>query len=382
MNKKIILFGFLMLLFVNLAFSQTFTDFKDFNTTVHLFELRGCPDCAKQKYFLENIVLPKYPNINIISYSIMDSANQALFHEMMAERDVEKYNVMVPVVFIGNNVFQQYYEDDKELIFRAIEGKDVQNEIDAVRGQRIINVPFVGPVNLGDYSLFLSALVIGSLDGLNICSIGALILILMIVLSFNSRKKIFLYGGLFILTSVLIYGVLVFAWTAIFDILASYIGPLNLVIAIAAFIGGVIFLTKFVQFIKYGPACEYNGNRFVVNATKKVKEAFSNEKRQAIFLISSVVVFATIITLVELPCSFGLPMIYGGILTVSGLSLLGYFWYVLLYLFFYMLIEIIIFIGALITKEVWFAETNFIIWIYGFGTAVLFFLSYYYLFGI
>jgi len=301
---------------------------------------------------------------------------------MMEEQGVEDYRLMVPTTFIGDNTFQNFYSEDEELMKRAIEGENVQNEIHEVRGKSFVDIPFIGELNLGEWSLPLAAFVIGSLDGLNVCSIGALILILMIVIGFKSRKKILFYGCLFIFTAVAIYGGLVFAWTALFNALARYIGFINILIGLAALGGGLFFLNKFIKFYKYGPACEYSGNKFVINATNKLKEAFQDEKSQILFLSISVITFAAVITIVELPCSFGLPLVYGGILAGAGLTWASYTFYILLYLLFYMLIELIIFVGAVITKEVWFSESNMITWVYGLGTLVLFFLAYYYIIGI
>lgn len=350
--------------------------------TIHFFEERGCPDCARQKEFLEDIILKEYPEVEIIEYPIRDPENQEKFHQMMEEQGVEDYRLMVPTTFIGDNTFQNFYSEDEELMKRAIEGENVQNEIHEVRGKSFVDIPFIGELNLGEWSLPLAAFVIGSLDGLNVCSIGALILILMIVIGFKSRKKILFYGCLFIFTAVAIYGGLVFAWTALFNALARYIGFINILIGLAALGGGLFFLNKFIKFYKYGPACEYSGNKFVINATNKLKEAFQDEKSQILFLSISVITFAAVITIVELPCSFGLPLVYGGILAGAGLTWASYTFYILLYLLFYMLIELIIFVGAVITKEVWFSESNMITWVYGLGTLVLFFLAYYYIIGI
>lgn len=354
----------------------------DEKITIHFFEQRGCPDCGRMKYFLDNVIRQDYPEVEIIEHMISRAENQEKFHEMMKERGIKDYRLVVPTLFIGENYLQDFYEEDKELIKRAIEGENLQREFNAIRKKGLIKIPFFGELEIGGWSLPILALIIGSLDGLNVCSIGALILILMIVLSFQSRKKILFYGGLFILTSVIIYGFLVFIWTALFNILSSIIGPMNFIIGFAALFGGIYFLNKFIKFKKYGPGCEYSGNKFVIKFTNKMREAFENKKSQTVFLTTSVIVFAAIITLVELPCSFGLPMVYGGILANSGLSWLGYLFYILLYLFFYMLIEIIILIGAVITKEVWFAESKMITWIYLAGTIVLFFLAYYYLIGV
>jgi glutaredoxin len=373
------LIGFFLFSFVSPKIIEPST-FEE-KITIHFFEQRGCPDCGRQKEFLEKTIKEEYPHIEIKEYSIAKAENQEKLHQMMDERKIKDYKLVVPTTFIGENYFQGFYEEDKELIIKAIKGENIQRELENIRGKQIIRIPFIGEVELGNWSLPVLAFVIGNLDGLNVCSIGALILILMIVLVFDSRKKIFFYGGLFIVTAVLIYGTLVFAWTTLFDLLSSVIGPINFFIGIAALFGGAYFLNQFIKFYKYGPSCEYNENKFVVKATKRVKQAFGNEKNQTIFLVTSVIIFAAIITLVELPCSFGLPMVYGGILANSELSFGGYLFYIGLYLFFYMLIEIIIFIGAVITKEVWFAESKMITWIYFAGTIVLFFLAYYYLIG-
>ncbi len=385
-----IFFSLLLVLFLtSFVFAQgnSQENFQGEGITIHYFYMRGCPDCERQKDFLENVIIIEYPEVEIIEYNIRETKNQEKFHEMMAEREIENYRLNVPTTFIENNTFQGFHEggefydyDDKELMKRAIEGEYVQDEIYEVRGKHLVQIPFIGKVDLGTWALPIVALVIGSLDGLNVCAIGALILILMIVLGFESRKKIILYGGMFILTTVVVYGLLVFAWTALFNALASYISVMNIIIGLAAFGGGLYFGKKFIQFYKYGPACDYTDNKFIINATNRLKTAFKSEKRQTTFLITSVMVFAVIVTLVELPCSFGLPMIYGSILANAGLSWGGYVSYILLYLFFYSLILLIIFTGAVITKEVWFAESKFITWVYLAGTLVLFFLSYYYLF--
>lgn len=372
----IILFATFFIIGSNIVYSEEINE----TVEIHFFEQRGCPDCARLKRFLEQEIIPDF-EVEIISYSIMSSENQNKLHEMMKERNVDEYELIVPTTFIGNNYFQNFFDGDKELIIRAIQGEDVQEDIFEVRGSGIVNLPFIGEVNVNDFSIPVLAVILGTVDGLNVCSIGALILILTLVLSaFKSRRKIFFYGGLFILTTVLVYGTLIFAWTALFHALASYIGSINIIIGLAALGGGIFFFKKFIDFYRYGPACEYTSNKYISKITKKLKESFSSNQKTAL-LVSTVILFAFIVTIVELPCSFGLPMIYAGVLVSEGLSTMGYVFYVALYLFFYMLIELIIFTGAVITKEAFLTESKWITWVYLFGSLVLIGLSYYYLFG-
>ena len=378
--KKTQLF-LITLLFLTILLGQSYAETELIENEIHFFEQRGCPDCARQKQFLEEEIKLNYPEVNIISYSIMSPENQNKFHEMMKEREIEDYNLIVPTTFIGNNYFQNFYEGDKELIIRALKGENVQNQIYQVRGEGIITVPFFGEVNISEWSIPVLAVIIGTVDGLNVCSIGALILILTLVLaSFKRRRDLILFGGLFIITTVLVYGLLIFAWTAVFHALATYIGGINIIIGIAALGGGAFFFKKFIDFYRYGPACEYSSNKYLSKSINKLKNAFSSNEK-TILLASGIVLFAFIVTLVELPCSFGLPMIYAGVLAAEGLSTMGYVSYVGLYLFFYMLIELIIFGVVVATREMYFTESKWITWIYLFGSLVLLALSYNYLIG-
>ncbi len=340
---------------------------------LHFFEQRGCPDCARQKEFLEDIQID-YPELNVISYDITQRSSIEKLHLLAEEFEITDYRIMVPTTFVGDFFTQGFSERDKDSIIAAIEGREI------IATNNLLDIPFIGERDIGDWSLPLTAFVLGSLDGLNVCSIGALILILMIVLSFKSRKKIFFYGGLFILTAVLIYGLLVFAWTALIEYFIGHLAVLSFIIGLASLGGGVFFFREFLNFYRFGPTCKSSGNKLAVKATERMQEAFnSSTKKGVLFLSGSVVMFAAIMTLVELPCSIALPVIFGGILASSGISFGGYVSYILLYLFFYMLVEIIIFAGAVVTKEIWIAESKAITWAYLAGSLVLFFLAFYYL---
>jgi len=119
-----------------------------------------------------------------------------------------------------------------------------------------------------------------------------------------------------------------------------------------------------------------------VKATKKVQEVFADSKKGTLALATSIIFFAAVITIVELPCSVGIPVAFTGILIEAGVSLTTFVLYILLYLFFYMLIEIIIFSGAVFTKEIWLANSKAITWITLFGSIILFYLAFYYIFGL
>lgn len=342
--------------------------------TVYFFEDRLCSVCKAQKNFMLEIK-EDYPQMELVIYQINDIKK---LEEIAKEHGVENPKIMAPTTFIGDNYFQfpSFGETQKKHIISALRGEKVDEDC------CIMRVPFLNiDIDISGWSLPLITIALGSLDGFNICSIGALILILSIVLVFKSRKKIFLFGGLFIFTTVVVYGLLVFLWGQLFRILIGHSEILSYVVGVAAFFGGVYFFKEFWRFFRYGPSCKSSENKFAIKATKKVQEVFKDSKKGTLALASSIIFFAAVITIIELPCSVSIPFAFTGILTQAGVSSTTFILYLLLYLFFYMLIEIIIFVGAVFTKEIWLTQSKAITWITLFGSLILFYLSYYYFFG-
>ena len=49
--------------------------------TVHFFEDSRCPDCAKQKNYMEDVLLEEYPDLQIKTYEISKTENQKLLEK-------------------------------------------------------------------------------------------------------------------------------------------------------------------------------------------------------------------------------------------------------------------------------------------------------------
>ncbi len=341
---------------------------------IYFFDDRLCPVCRDAKEFLQEKV-KEYDNVNLVIYPISDTER---LREIVKEHKVEDYRIMAPTIFIGDNFFQfrDFTSRQEEKLISAIEGETVEKDC------CMMKIPFLNiEVDIGNWSLPIIAVVLGSIDGFNVCSIGALILILSIVLVFDSKKKIFFFGGLFIVTTVLIYGLLVFIWGRLFEALIGHLEILRVIVGLAAFGGGVYFFKEFWRFFKYGPTCQSSESKIAKKATEKLRMVFEKPGKGLFLLAGAVISFAVIITIIELPCSVGVPIAFSGILIEAGVSLTAHIGYVLLFLFFYMLIEIVIFIGAVLTKKIWFAGSSAITWITFTGAIILFYLAFYYLFS-
>src|SRR3989344_524749 len=349
-------------------------------TPIYLFEDRLCPVCKSTKEFIQSIQ-KDYPHLELHIYPISDTAK---LREIAERYGVKEYTVMAPTIFVGDPTgsktgnflqFSDFTSKQEEMIVGTIKGEIVKDD------SSILRIPYLNAeIDISDWSLPLITVVLGSLDGLNICSAGALIFVLSIVLVFDSKRKIFLYGGLYIVTAAAVYGTLVFGWGKLFEALVGHLEILRTVVGLSALGGGIYFFKEFLRFLKYGPTCQFSESAVVKKATNRLEKAFGQSGKGTFFLVSSVMFFAEVIIIIELPCSIGIPIVFTGMLAESGVSLLAYTLYILAYLFFFMLIEICIFTGAVLTKRIWIAKSQTLTWITLAGALVLFYLAFSYLF--
>ncbi len=388
MDKGLLKLSFVVFLLFSTSIIGSPVASADENITMHYFYMEGCPACSAQERFLEERgIRPKedgryleevqpedYPHLTVKIYDVFEPNMDQVLRDLAEEHGYEDIRMVTPTTFVDGELFQGFDESKGERMMGIIEGDPVEED-------GMIEVPFLGRIHPRDLPLPLLAFALGSVDGMNVCSIGALVMVLMIVLSFDDRKKIFFYGFLFILTVVLIYGLIIFTWYHILEAVMRHLGILRYVIGAAGIIGGAFFFKQFLEFYKHGPNCEYSQAGFVTKARMKVKESFEGKKAGPVALIGSVIFFAAVVTLIELPCSAALPLAFSGVLVDAQLVGLTYTFYIGLYLFFYMLIELVIFTGAVITKEIWFGSGKFVTWVTLVGALILFFLGISYLFG-
>jgi hypothetical protein len=344
---------------------------------IYFFDDPLCQTCQKQKAYMSKLQ-DDFPKLQITQYPI---TNVNRLYELAEQRNIEKPNVIAPTTFVGQDYFFQFSDfnaEEEAILLKAILGElPTDNAIQ----ESSIKVPFSGEVN-SEWSLLFLAVTLGLLDGFNVCSIGALILILSIVLAFNSRKKIVLFGGMYIVTATLTYGLLVFVWGQLIGALFTNIGALRIFIGLASIAGAVWFFKEFWRFYKYGPTCNSSNSEIAKNASNKLIEKLQNSRTSMAAVLSSVLLFAVIITVVELPCSLGIPIAFTGILAEAGLNSAQFAFYVGVYLLFYMLIELAVFLVAVFTKTIWLSSSNAITWITLAGALILLSLGVYYLGGV
>ena len=347
--------------------------------TLHFFWREGCPFCEQQKIFHQELK-EEYPTLQIRDYSIPDPTNEQILQEMVnLHPEAKRYFGSVPITFLGDNFFVGFDSGVEKQIRDQVAFYYGEATVIPELGNRTLDVPLIGTINIENWSLGALAVIIGAVDGFNVCSLGALILILSLVLTFKSRKLTLILGASFILVTVAVYGVLMFIWHQLFLVFSPYLFLMRVIIGTISLLGGLYLARQFFRLQKRGPVCEGQENKIVRIARSKLEETF--QKRKGILpLLTAIILFAFVITIVEFPCTAVFPLIFTGILAEANLSALVALPYILIYLFVYMLDELAIFLVAVLTRNIWIASPKFMSVLSVLGAILLFFISYYYFF--
>ena len=132
-----------------------------------------CPHCSSEKQFLKELK-KDHPELIINEYDFSQNIEKInlLYQEYQVPKNQQG---LVPATFIGNNFFVGFNNsiaNNIEEIVIGLEKSDSSN---------IIKIPLIGEVDIYKYSLPTLAVVLGIIDGFNVCSLGALIIILGLV---------------------------------------------------------------------------------------------------------------------------------------------------------------------------------------------------------
>jgi len=355
---------------------------------VHIFTSPTCPHCAAAKSFL--VDLKKEGQIDFTYQEHIINDNIELIKEFYDECGVPKSEQgLVPAIFIGDKFYIGFNDDIGEQIKAQLIAEtksDTDNNENDQAGivndgekSRVVKILFLGEVDLLNFSLPFLAITLGITDGFNVCSLGALVIILGLVMVLGSRKIIFLMGGAFLATTGVVYGLLIFLWHQLFTLIAPFMRRLEVLIGALSLVGGLYLLREFYKAYKSGPVCSINN--IMSCLTPKVEQIFKN-KTNWFILLGTVVLFAFLVTVIEFPCSAVIPVLFTGILVESGLSTTASLGYIALFLLFYLLDEIIIFSIAVLTMKIKIVSLKFIIFFNLLAAAIFIFIGGYYILGI
>ena len=359
MFKKITLVAFLILSLI--VFAQPVTA-QNKQITLYFFWSKTCPHCAKEKEFLAQLV-QKYPRLQVRDFEISTSReNLALFKKIGQQLNLDIAGV--PFTAVGKYHFSGFLSAAttgqeieaavqcalangcQDLVGPVIEAQTPVAKPSQKAMPETIELPLIGQVKTKSLSLPALTLMIALLDGFNPCAMWILLFLISLLLGMQDRRRMWLLGTTFIVTSGLAYFLFMAAWLNLFLFLGFVFWIRVLVGLLALFAAGYNLRDWWVN---RSGGCETVGESKREKMFAKMKRI--TQERSLWLALGGLIILAFGINLIELVCSAGLPAIYTSILSLTNLPGWQYYLYLLFYVFIFMLDDLLVFFVAMATLQ-------------------------------
>jgi hypothetical protein len=193
--------------------------------------------------------------------------------------------------------------------------------------ENIINIPFIGRINISVLSLPILTITLGALDSFNPCAFFILIFLLNLLLYVRSRKRMLLIGGIFIFFSGLFYFLFIFILFNSLMITAEHIAAISLIAGSIAIIIGLLNIKDFF-FFKKGPSLSIPDSKRP-EIFKRMRNLVRTTSLPAVLI--GTIILAITVNFYELLCTLGFPLIFTTQLNTYDLSSADYYLYIILY---------------------------------------------------
>jgi len=157
-----------------------------------------------------------------------------------------------------------------------------------------------------------------------------LLFLISMLIGMRNKKRMWVIGLTFIITSGAVYFLFMTAWLNLF-LFIGFIFWIRIIIGVVAIASGIYHLREYYK--------NRNGTCKVIEEEKRVKifdriKYIINEKSFALAIVG-IVGLAAMVNMIELVCSAGLPAIYTSVLSGANLSTWQYYGYMLVYIIMY-----------------------------------------------
>lgn len=347
--KKIL---FLLTLLLVLPFTQAQAE----EVNVTLFYGDGCPHCAKEEEYLEVLQKQLGENLNVQKYEVWNNKeNENLLAQVRTVFDDD--NEGVPYLVVGNRDFTGFNDDIAKDIKKAIFDNLKQNNLNVVdiiqKGSAVpsdialqenptIHFSLLGNVDATKVDTATLALTEGMSDAINLGSLWIMLLLFGILLSVYNKKKRWILGSIFVLTSAITY--MIFALT-------------NLEFTI----NQTTFIRSFISIIAIIIAAISIDAHMKINVPKKsilqiIQELFG--KKQMILYAICVIITSVIVTFALVNQANSSPELFKAVLEIQNVTGGSYVMHMALYFISYLIASFILFaVVNTIVKEIFVENT-------------------------
>ncbi|OIP80279.1 glutaredoxin [Candidatus Peregrinibacteria bacterium CG22_combo_CG10-13_8_21_14_all_44_10] len=344
-----------------------------------VFTRETCSHCQELEEFLSNDF--DVEGVQAKLYHLEEDDTYELFTEFCDENGLVR---ATPTILIGDTIVQGFQDADStgayimELASAMTESSYFEDyESGNIEGsdEVVVHLPLLGTVDLKEYSIGILAVVLGFVDGFNPCAMWVLIMFITLLSQSGNKRKMFELAGIFVLAETIMYYMILNVWYKTWDFvkLDEIITPIIGVISIGA---GAYFLYEF--FANKDNTCQVTSLGHKNKIKKRIEELVSSPLSIGIFF--STLFLALSVNVIEFACSIGIPQAFTKILDLNDLSWVLRQVYVIIYTFFYMVDDFIVFAIALWSFEHLHLTTKYTRYCLIIGGVIMLILGYFFIF--
>jgi len=376
-NLFILITVFVFALFSLVNFSDLAVSAIDQQPIIHIFSSKLCPHCREAEKFLKELK-EEQPETTIYQYEVSFQQNSQLL--ALVANNLELSGQGVPFILINNQAIIGFSDATPTEIYRLLNLENLEADLVAniTRNNQLtpiikeieseeaeseesleeqmgvgeneqiaeIDLPLFGKVKLKEVSLPILTIMIGFLDGFNPCAMWVLIFLISLLLGMNDRRRMWILGSVFILTSGFVYFLFMTAWLNFF-IFLGLVNWIRIAIAALAVFVAIHYLRDFVK--NKDGACQVDLGSNKQKIFARLKEVVY--RKSLIWSLLGIVLLAFSVNLLELVCSAGLPAVYTKVLSMSDLNTAQYYFYLLIYIVLFMLDDMAVFAITMISMK-------------------------------
>ncbi len=318
----------------------TKTEVNENKINLYLFKGNGCPHCAEEEKWLEDIGKEYEDYLNIYTFEVWyDDDNAKMLDEV--KKEFNSHSTSIPFTVIG----EYYYTGFSEVTASEIENKI--KEYAELEHDSTISLPILGKVDSKKVSLPVVAIILGFIDGFNPCAMWILLFLINMLFGLKDSKKRWLLGYTFLMVSGLVYFLSMLGINFVLSVLA--VNWLKIILAIFILIAGILNLKKYLKTRREEAGCNVVDHKKRKKLITKIRKII--DSKSFVLALLGIIILAISVNLIELACSLGFPMIFSELLTLNdingGLKII----YLLIYIFFYMIDDLFVFTMSMITLQ-------------------------------
>jgi hypothetical protein len=335
---------------------------------IEVLERADCTHCQAEKVFL-NDLKGNRNDIEVRFLDISDAKNLEVFKNVASKANLSQ---STPITIVGMDVvqgfntpettgktfetliqkniggslqgFDAYLKADKATIAKAEQGGstcDDSSQCVVEKTPLFATIPFTGKtVDVSKYSLIALSSLLGFLDGFNPCAMWVLITFLIVLMQIASKRKMWAIAGLFIVAEAIMYYLILNVWFKTWNFIGldRIVTPIIGGLAIA---GGIFFLYEWFKSLKIEMACQIIDAENRSKIVRKIKAIAESPLTIASAL--GIIGLAFSVNIIEFACSIGYPQAFTKIIQINDLGFWQTQWYMAVYIFFYMVDDLLVF---------------------------------------